>query len=95
MGYKDSNNTDKYKESGAHQHTCLNFKKNMWARQTEFYTWFKEHLQSIKKSNTNSKFVKHPHNNKYAFGSTEEIMDVLHVINNVNLMNTLQKFYTY
>jgi hypothetical protein len=55
----------------------------------------KERLQSIKKSNNNSKSVKHPCNYKYAFGSPEEITDVLHVINNGNHMNTLQKFYTY
>jgi len=95
VGYKDINNTDKYKESGAHQHTCPNFKQNMWARQIEFYTQFKEHLQSIKNPNTNSKSAKHPHNNKYAFGPIEEITDVLHVINKGNHMNTLKKFYTY
>jgi hypothetical protein len=95
VDYKDINNTIKYRESGAHQHTCPYFKQNMWARQTDFYTQFKEHLQSIKNSNTNSKSAKHPHNNKYEFGPIEEIMDALHVINKGNHMNTLQKFYTY
>ena len=55
----------------------------------------KEHLQSIKQSNNNSKSVKYPCNYNYAFGSPEEITDVLHVINNGNHMNTVQKFYTY
>jgi hypothetical protein len=95
MGYKDINNTDKYEESRAHQHTCPSLKQNMWATQTEFYTRIKEHLQSNKNSNTDSKSAKHPHKNKYAFGPIEEIMDVLHVINKGNDMNTLQKFYTY
>ena len=95
MGKKDINNTDEYKESGAHQNTCINFKQNMWARQTDFYTRFKEHLQSIKNCNTNSKSAKHSHNNKYTFGPIEEIMDVLQVINKGNHRNTLQKFYTY
>lgn len=52
----------------------------------------KEHLQSIKKSNNNSKSVKHPCNYNYAFGSPEEITDVLHVINNGNHINTIKNF---
>jgi len=79
LAYSNTDNKDKYKESGSYQLTCSDCKEKCLGQTGRaFYKRFNEHLQSLKNCNTSAKFAHRFRENGHTFGSTEEIMDVLH-----------------
>jgi hypothetical protein len=60
-----------------------------------FKTRFQEHLRDFKYGNSRSKFAQQLLENKHAIGPMEDIMDIIHVTNKGNMMDTLERYYIY
>jgi hypothetical protein len=60
-----------------------------------FKTSFQEHLRDFKYGNNRSNFAQHLLENKHAMGPMEDIMDVIHVTNKGEMMDTLERYYIY
>jgi hypothetical protein len=54
---------------------------------------FQEHLRDFKYGNNKSKFAQLLFENKHAFGTMEDIMDIVHVTNKSKMMDTLERYY--
>jgi hypothetical protein len=55
---------------------------------------FQEQLKDTKYGNK-SKFAQHLLENQHAFGSMEDIMDIVHITNKDKMMDTLERFYIF
>lgn len=56
---------------------------------------FPEHFCDCKYRNNKSKFAQHLLDNKHSTGPIENIMDILHVANKGEMLNTLKRFHIY
>jgi hypothetical protein len=57
----------------------------------QFKARFKEHIQVIKGNTDTSKFAQHILNTGHAYGGMEDTMTILHNIEKVTHMNTLER----
>jgi hypothetical protein len=82
--------------SGIYQLTCPDCKMK-YTGQTgrPFKTRLQKHFRDLKYGNNKSKFAQHLLENKHSFGPMEDIMDIIHVTNNGEMMDTLERYYIY
>lgn len=68
-------------------------KKYIGQTDRAFQTRFQEHFRDFKYGNGNSKYAQHLIENKYAISPMDEIMNILHIIKEEKIMDTLEKFH--
>jgi len=60
-----------------------------------FKTRFREHQCVFKHGNGNSSFAQHVLDNRHDFGTMENIMNPLHIMEKGRLMDTIEKYYIF
>jgi hypothetical protein len=81
---------NKFNKCGINQWTCHDYNRK-YIGQTErpFHLRFQEHFRDFKYGSGKSKFAQHLLDNKQSIGSMEDIMEILHITEKGNMMNTL------
>ena len=60
-----------------------------------FRTRYQEHLRDFKYNNYKSKFAQHLLEKQHAIDKMENIMNVLHITDKAQMMNTIERYYIY
>jgi hypothetical protein len=83
----------KFEQSGIYQLTCPTCDMK-YTGQTgrSFKTRFREHQRVFKHGNGNSSFAQHVLDNRHDFGTMENIMNPIHIIEKGRLMDTIEKY---
>ena len=86
----------KYHRSGLYQLTCPECEMK-YTGQTgrPFKVRFQEHVRDFKYNNNRSKFAQHLKDNKHAIDKMEDIMEDVHVIKKIKMMDTLEGYHIY
>jgi hypothetical protein len=89
-------NSDKYNNSRIYQNKCKDCHKT-YVGQTgrKFKTRYKEHIQSIRANNANTKYAQHILDMQHTYGPIADTMDLPHNEKNGRLMNTWEQFYIH
>ena len=90
------NTSDKFHESGIYQLTCKDCnKKYIGQNGRRFHTRFREHFNDFKHGNGCSNSIQHLLENRHSIGTTDEIMEILHIVEKGKLMDELKRFHIY
>jgi hypothetical protein len=85
-----------YEKSGIYQLKCGGCqKKYVGQRGRNFPTRYKEHIQSIRSNNSNSRYAQHILEIQRLYGPLEDTMEVLHLNKKGQLMNKWERFHIY
>jgi hypothetical protein len=85
-----------YERSGIYQLKCGGcHKKYVGQAGRNFQKRYKEHIQSIRTNNSNSRFAQHILETQHPYGPLEDIMEVLRLDRKGQLMNTWERFHIY
>jgi hypothetical protein len=60
-----------------------------------FRTRYKEHIQSIRTNNANSRYAQHTLETQHSYGPLEDTMKIRHLDRKGKLMNTWERFHIY
>jgi hypothetical protein len=84
---------NKFDKNGVYQLTCPTCHKKYVGPTGRFDVRFLEHYRDYKYTNNKSKFAQHVTEKGRAFGSIDDIMDVIHIANKGRMLDTLERFY--